>query len=818
MSCLFVASLAIQIGGRNLRRDAESSFEAHSTMRRRSDGARGGEAGSGRCVRSLLLSFVVPVRRPPGHSGRCLARFWQRRGDAWRAGVGRVRRFACSPPPNAFRIVSSTLFAAAHHDPVSHQTTLQTRDGRSGRAPSLGSRSRTNRSERCAALRKTHRERTQATRNKQERTQTAAAKQRRNDRSQRRHACLGNRFFRITAHPSFLAITHRDPPLLPLLRMMTPRLSLPFALALCVVLALAAPVAAHFTFPDVISSHMVLQRNSRATVWGFTDCPISSTVSLSVSVEGSSAAPVLSSPTHPLSDLSFSIDVGAMIQPDISQSYSLTFTDCHGSTTFTDVRFGDVILCAGQSNMEMSIWGMEDAQAQVTDSANYPGLRLFSVRRAFSGTPQQMVYSRSPSFQWAVSGPSAFVAGDDVFQGTMSATCYFTARELYKSLGGTVPIGMIAAAWAGTAIELWSSPAALSGCSAWPLPAHDPILENSYLWNGMIYPLRRMRFSLVVWYQGEANFASPLSYRCRFPAMIRDWRSQLNNTALPFAFVQLEAFPDGTDKWPAQQISQTAALDLPHVTYASAIDMGDPNSPFGSVHPRSKEALGKRLALAIGAMNYAQTAVSSGPQPTTITFSLPLAAAALILTFRSDLASNRGLRFGGTANCQTCCNVSPFKLVDTQGHWYRTQGVQILDTTIVVPAPALAPGVSVAAITYAYQRQSEIHTRTASEQRPSMHLCGHFVRHLMLLFLVRSRAACLCVFFLLCSPAYAECVVYNSANLPMTVSCANMTHPGNACILSPDDSSDATRTLASGGAMRAAVIALLMGLFAKMHM
>ena len=31
----------------------------------------------------------------------------------------------------------------------------------------------------------------------------------------------------------------------------------------------------------------------------------------------------------------------------------------------------------------------------------------------------------------------------------------------------------------------------------------------SSLWNGMIYPLRRMRFAGVVWYQGEANFMDP---------------------------------------------------------------------------------------------------------------------------------------------------------------------------------------------------------------------------------------------------------------------------------------------------------------------
>ncbi len=53
--------------------------------------------------------------------------------------------------------------------------------------------------------------------------------------------------------------------------------------------------------------------------------------------------------------------------------------------------------------------------------------------------------------------------------------------------------------------------------------------------------------------------------------------------------------------------AQLEALDLPNVGYATAVDLGDAASPFGSVHPRfgasflsliirDKQTVGQRLA------------------------------------------------------------------------------------------------------------------------------------------------------------------------------------------------------------------------------
>jgi hypothetical protein len=51
----------------------------------------------------------------------------------------------------------------------------------------------------------------------------------------------------------------------------------------------------------------------------------------------------------------------------------------------------------------------------------------------------------------------------------------------------------------------------------------------------------------------------------------------------------------GGSTLPATRQAQLAARTLGNVGFATAIDIGDPQSPFGSVHPRHKQVVGTRL-------------------------------------------------------------------------------------------------------------------------------------------------------------------------------------------------------------------------------
>eukprot|EP01050_Picozoa_sp_SAG11_P033840 SAG11_NODE_11683_length_744_cov_1.310078_1_plen_152_part_10 len=118
-----------------------------------------------------------------------------------------------------------------------------------------------------------------------------------------------------------------------------------------------------------------------------------------------------------------------------------------------------------------------NASAEIADSVNYPGLRFWTSAQVPGNTPQtdlknaQMmadpalvgVYAASA---WAVSKPAAFVpppaAGTKAAFTWPSAMCYFYGRNIYKGLGGKVPIGLVAADWGGEPIEPFMSPDALA--------------------------------------------------------------------------------------------------------------------------------------------------------------------------------------------------------------------------------------------------------------------------------------------------------------------------------------------------------------------
>ena len=304
------------------------------------------------------------------------------------------------------------------------------------------------------------------------------------------------------------------------------------------------------------------------------------------------------------------------------------------------------------------------------------------------------------------------------FATDFSATCYFFGREVYKSLGG-VPIGLIAADWGGQAIECFSSPGALADTTCggtrpvgWlteksvggdlsallatrfvtaTRPTYLPeeadhgrvryLLQNqegeaheeaphpnpgpTQLWNAMIHPLLPMRFTGVIWYQGENNVWAPASYACRFPAMIADWRTKFGLPDLSFFYVSLAAFAD--HRFAYLRSAQDAALALPRVGRALAIDLGDPSSPEGSIHPRRKQEVGRRLALAARVVQYNERGglVADGPSLS----SVQQMSGGAILGF--DVGSADGLHLSGTAACRACCAESPFEVLSSSGSWVR---------------------------------------------------------------------------------------------------------------------------------------------------
>ena len=148
-----------------------------------------------------------------------------------------------------------------------------------------------------------------------------------------------------------------------------------------------------------------------------------------------------------------------------------------------------------------------------------------------------------------------------------------------------------------------------------PSPSSRPGTP-SVIFNAKIAPLVGYAMRGALWYQGEANASGGIEYRTLLPRLISDWRKQWAQGDFPFLVVQLAAWdmdknPAPFHQWPWLREAQAMTIQtVPNTALAVAIDVGNP----ADVHPKGKEPVGQRLALAARKLAYGEsTLVASGP-------------------------------------------------------------------------------------------------------------------------------------------------------------------------------------------------------------
>jgi sialate O-acetylesterase len=309
--------------------------------------------------------------------------------------------------------------------------------------------------------------------------------------------------------------------------------------------------------------------------------------------------------------------------------------------TIRDVLVGEVWVGSGQSNMEFVLANAVNHDAEIAE-ARYPLIHVFHVKKAVGEKPADDVAG-----VWEVCDPRSVPR--------FSAVEYFFGRHLHQALH--VPMGLIESDWGGTPAQAWTSHPALEADPAlkFVLDDWDRILTNypaakqqydqrlevwnqavekakadgskapnrppapqgpghpntpSGLYNAMIAPLIPYAIRGVIWYQGEANASEAHAYRYRrlFADMIQDWRDRWGEGDFPFLFVQLANFK-ANPWWPVLRESQTETLRLRNTGMALAIDIGESND----IHPKNKQDVGRRLALAALHVAYGKELEYSGP-------------------------------------------------------------------------------------------------------------------------------------------------------------------------------------------------------------
>ncbi len=138
----------------------------------------------------------------------------------------------------------------------------------------------------------------------------------------------------------------------------------------------------------------------------------------------------------------------------------------------------------------------------------------------------------------------------------------------------------------------------------------------SVLYNAKIHPIIPYAIKGVIWYQGESNAGRAYQYRKLLPAMIKDWRKNWQQGNFTFLIVQLANYmtpsknPESS-AWAELREAQTmTAKKLPNCGLALAIDIGEAKN----IHPKNKQDVGRRLALAARKIAYGQDIVYAGPE------------------------------------------------------------------------------------------------------------------------------------------------------------------------------------------------------------
>lgn len=341
-------------------------------------------------------------------------------------------------------------------------------------------------------------------------------------------------------------------------------------------------VHAEVKLPALVSSNMVLQRNTTVVLWGWADAKER------ISIDAS----WLKAPMDLKADNEGNWRVEVKTT-NSKQPQTIIIKSETSKIVLKNILFGEVWLCSGQSNMEQPVKGFygQPTFGSVMSIANSynPNLRLFSVDKVASMTPLKNVENYSA---WQPASPES-VAG-------FSAVAYFFGQQLQEILD--VPVGMIHTSWGGSLIEAWMSRETLSSIKEVDLTDVDLNRGNRFptvLFNAMINPLIPYTIKGVLWYQGESNRNEPETYKKLFPAMVKDWRTRWGIGDFPFYYVQIAPFLYGNnnafqtaDNSAFMREAQLESLDLiPNSGIAITMDVGDKTS----IHPPKKKEVADRL-------------------------------------------------------------------------------------------------------------------------------------------------------------------------------------------------------------------------------
>jgi len=217
-------------------------------------------------------------------------------------------------------------------------------------------------------------------------------------------------------------------------------------LLLALFLGFMMPAYAAVRLPQLVSNHMVLQRDIKLKLWGWANPG----EKVSLNFNGKSVQ------TRTTADGKWLVQLPAM---KAGGPYVLKIKGVN-EITLSDVMIGDVWFCSGQSNMVLPMERLKYKYAQEVANDHFPEIRNFFVSTKADVSRE---YEDMPAGKWTPA------TGKGILE--FGGVTYFFAKKLYQQCH--VPIGIINSSVGGTPIEAWISADGYQG-----FPAYQAQIKN----------------------------------------------------------------------------------------------------------------------------------------------------------------------------------------------------------------------------------------------------------------------------------------------------------------------------------------------------
>lgn len=331
---------------------------------------------------------------------------------------------------------------------------------------------------------------------------------------------------------------------------------------------------------NVFTDNMVVQRDREVSIWGTSDAPNGSCVTVNL---GNSYC------WCEVKDGKWNAVLPPMNAESTPQTLTISGKDTEIS--FENVLVGDVYFVSGQSNMELALYQENNKMDFIESVSCDENIRIYYQKG------WDYLEKNIPAMESPVNPESCWENADSDTISKFSAIAIRFAKSLQDRTNNSVPIGLIQTAVGGSSLAANTPEHINSKYAGFGGDINNP----SSVYNSMISPFVSYSAKGILWYQGETDSSSDAcitKYTERFVELINYWREK-NKADLDVISVQLSSHPNftSTQTWKIEKFRslQTKQLDcIDNFSLVVSMDYGVDTSD--AAHPRDKQAIGERIA------------------------------------------------------------------------------------------------------------------------------------------------------------------------------------------------------------------------------